>query len=142
MEQMGKEQSPYHGIVVSSILLIGVPSLIFVFVYHLLSNYQNFERDFNLYSALVIGYGLGLLFQLSCIVAGLGKGTFSIVVRRVVEFFSNLTISVKFALKCYFVDIKENGFVFWIYFIIVGLCSALIIIGVVCLYLYYGSYFM
>lgn len=142
MEHFGKEKSPYHGVLLSSILLGLVPILLFLLFRGLIIKYQKFEEDFNTYSAMVIGFGVGFIFQFACIFAGLTKGTLAVVIRRVSEFFSNLSISAKFAFKCYFADVKENGIVFWIYFILVTSCLATTIIGAVYLFTNYGSYFM
>ena len=142
MEHFGKEKSPYHGVVLSSLLLAGVPSFLFIWIYHLISKYQNFNQDFNMYSAMVIGFGVGFIFQFACVFAGLTKGTLKVVIRRVSELFSNLTISPKFAFRCYIADVKENGIVFWIYFIIVGSCLAITIVGAVLLFNNYASMFI
>ena len=142
MEHIGKEKSPYHGVFLSSLMLVSVPTLLFILFHYLISKYQHFEQDFNTYSAMVIGFGVGFIFQFSCVFAGLTKGTLSVVVRRVAEFFSNLTVSPKFAFKCYIADVKENGIVFWIYFIIIGSCLSATILGIIFLFKNYWSYFM
>ena len=63
--------------------------------------------------------------------AGLFKGTFSVVWERTKEFFSNLSISLKFAVKYYFENIKEYGIVFWIYFDILSITLAVTIYFVI-----------
>ena len=120
MEHVGKEKSPYHGVLLSSIILIIVPIAIYLLFNYYITKYQKFEEEFNAYSAVVLGFGVGFIFQFSCVIAGLTKGTLSVVLSRIGELFSNLSISPRFALKCYIADIKENGIVFWIYFIIIG----------------------
>ena len=142
MEHVGKEKSPYHGVLLSSLLLISVPVLLFLLFKYVIMKYQDFEKDFNTYSAMVIGFGVGFIFQFSCVFAGLTKGTLSVVVRRVANLFDDLSISVKYAFKCYLADIKENGIVFWIYFIIVTSTIAASIIGTIYLFNNYASYFM
>jgi hypothetical protein len=142
MEHVGKEKSPYHGVLLSSLLLISVQVLLFLLFKYVIMKYQDFEKDFNTYSAMVIGFGVGFIFQFSCVFAGLTKGTLSVVVRRVANLFDDLSISVKYAFKCYFADIKENGIVFWIYFIIVTSTIAASIIGAIYLFNNYASYFM
>ena len=142
MEHVGKEKSPYHGVLLSSLLLISVPLLLFLLFKYVIMKYQRFEEDFNTYSAMVIGFGVGFIFQFSCVYAGLTKGTLSVVIRRVANFFDDLSISIKYAFKCYIDDIKENGIVFWIYFIIVTSTIATSIAGAVFLFTNYASYFM
>ena len=83
-----------------------------------------------LYSSLAFGFGVGFLFQFSCVIAGLFKGTLKVVLKRLKEFFSNLSISVKFAYKYYFENIKEEGIVFWIFFTIIGSTLAVTLFGV------------
>ena len=57
------------------------------------------------------------------------KKCFRAVVKRVVGFFGNLTISFKFAFKMYIDDLREDGAVFWIYFIIIVITLHLSVSG-------------
>ena len=68
------------------------------------------------------------------------KGTFKVVINRVKNFFSNLTINFKFAIKYYWDDIKTEGVVFWIYFLIVGTTFAFTLVGIINSYLVYFNY--
>ena len=77
------------------------------------------------------GVGCGFLFQMGCVIAGLFKGTFKVVVARVKEFFSNLSVNFKFAIKYYWENIKSEGIVFWIYFLIIGSTFAVTLIGII-----------
>ena len=131
MEHQGKKQSPYHGVIQTCLLLISVPLILFLIIYLIFDKYQNLPQTTNLYGAMGIGFGVGVLFHISCVIAGLFKGLFAIVVRRFAEFFDNLSISFKFAIKLYYEDLKENGMVFWIYFIIISSYIALSIYGFV-----------
>lgn len=142
MEQMGKEKSPYHGVLINCIFLSGVPTFFYLLVRSVIMKYQDFEYDFNNYSSMVIGFGAGFLFQISCVVAGLTKGTFSVVVRRVANLFEDLSVSFRFAIKFYISDIKENGIVFWIYFLLIGSCLATTVAALVLLLTKYSYYLM
>lgn len=129
MEYTGKNKSPYYGVWQTCLLLIIVPIALFAGIYFIFEKYQNYSKIINCYGAMGIGFGVGSLFHISCIIAGLFKGLFSIVINRIAEFFSNLSISFKFAFKLYIEDLKTNGMVFWIYFVIVLLFIAFSIYG-------------
>ena len=131
MEYNGKEQKVYHGVIGSSLILIGVPILLFIIVYLLLNSDKRGTEESNLYFAYMIGLGAGGIFQLSCVLAGLIKGTFKVVVNRVKELIGNLQINFKFAWKCYFDNIKTYGIVYWIYFLIIGTTCGFTIYGIV-----------
>ena len=85
---------------------------------YLLSSYLCLN-DLNKYTAQALGFGCGFLFQMCCVLCGLFKQSFKAVTKRVANFFSNLTVSFKFAFTMYFDEIKEDGVVFWFYFYIV-----------------------
>lgn len=140
MEYEGKTRSPYKGVLGSSLILISVPVLLFLIVFLIVSKFSNQSSEVDLNFSLMIGVGCGFLFQLSCIIAGLTKGTFKVVTNRVKNFFSNLTINFKFANKYYWEDIRSEGIVFWIYFLIVGSTFAATLIGFINSYLFYINY--
>lgn len=130
MEYQGKDQSPYHGIVLSSCLLIGF-SLVFYGLFLLVFTKWT-DHPFNESNAMsmAFGFGTGTLFFLSCAISGLFKGTFKVVINRIGEFFGNLSVSVKIAFRYYIVNIKEYGVVFWIYFLIFVFDVTMTLIGV------------
>ena len=124
------KKSPYKGIFFTIIMLVGVPVgifLIFLAVLTKNSSYQNYYINF--YTAQALGFGCGFLFQVSCILCGLFKKCFKAVIKRVVGFFENLSISFKFAFKMYIDDLVEDGIVFWIYFIILSITLQLALSG-------------
>ena len=120
MEYQGKEKSPYYGVLLSSILLISSPFVMYLFFLFIFTRFRPYEVIANRYASISFGCLIAFLFQLSCAIAGLFKGTFKVVIVRLQEFFSNLSISFKFALKYYFENIKSEGIVFWIYFTILA----------------------
>ena len=129
MEYDGKNQSPYHGFILSCIALIIVPCLLFLLVYSVVNKYSNLSKELTIYTAMGFGFCAGTLFHISCIIAGLFKGNFMVVVRRIGEFFSNFCISKKLAFKLYKEDIIENGVVFWPYLFIILSCLGLSLYG-------------
>ena len=140
MEYEGKEQKPYKGVLGSSLLLIAIPTFLFLLVFLVVKKYGNLPIDITTHFSMMIGIGCGLLFQLSCALCGLFRGTFKVVINRVKTFFSNLTINVKFAFKYYWEDIVTEGIVFWIYFIIIGSTFGCFLFGAIKSYIYYITY--
>lgn len=111
----GIKKNPYKGIIITCVLLIAVPlGMYFLFKNIIFKNQLNFSDELNQASAVFLGFGVGFIFQLSCIWMGLVKGSFKVVVKRFFDFIANLSISFKFAIKLYWDDIVENGVVFWI----------------------------
>lgn len=124
------KRSPYRGILFTIIMLVGVPVGVFTLLYVAVMKWSSYSNYYlNFYTAQALGFGCGFLFQLSCILCGLLKKCFRAVVKRVVGFFGNLTISFKFAFKMYIDDLREDGAVFWIYFIIIVITLHLSISG-------------
>ncbi len=112
-----KEKSPYHGILIACIVLALVPLVLYGIVRVAIFQYQTqFSDELNEASSKLFGFGTGMLFHLSCIIAGALKEPFAIVVNRVKDFFSNLKFSFKVAWTCYKFDIQSNGVAFWIIF--------------------------
>ncbi len=140
MEYEGKTKSPYKGVFGSALLLAIVPVILYFLVFLVVSKFKNQAKEITVNFSLMIGVGSGLLFQLTCILSGLIKGTFKVVVNRVKNFFSNLSINFKFAIKYYWEDIKSEGVVFWIYFLIVGSTFGLALVGIIKSYIFYINY--
>ena len=130
----GVKKNPYKGIIIICILLIAVPiGLYFLFKKVIFTNQGQYSY-LNNASAICLGFGVGFIFQMSCVIGGLFKGSFSVVVKRVFNFFADMTISFKYAIRMYWDDIVENGVVFWIIFPI--------IVATLCIALYYGFEFV
>ena len=138
MEYEGKEVSPYKGVIGSCILLILFPLVIYGIFYATISNLQNLGPVQTNNAALGLGFGVGFIFHISCIIAGLFKGTLKVVINRVKTFFENLSLSKKLAFRCYWDDIKSEGIVFWIYFIIIFANALVSVYG---LYSFFAIYF-
>ena len=141
MTDDGRTKSPYHGFILSCLILIGVSSLVYFLVYGVISSLEdNLSPEMIIYSSMMFGFGVGSLFNISCIILGLFKGTLKVVVRRIVNFFSNLRISPKYACMCYAAELKEDGAVFWGYFIIITGYLVLFAIGLYNCIEYYIQY--
>ena len=130
MEYDGKNKSPYYGVWQSVLLLTFAPFIMFIFFKWVLHTYSKMTPDQILYSLLAFGSGVAFIFQFSCVIAGLFKGTLKVVIARLKEFFGNLSISVKFAYKYYFENIKEEGVVFWIFFVIITTTLGVTLFGI------------
>ena len=112
-----KNKSPYHGVPLTAFLMILVPIAAYIFMRILVFKYQAWEQEeINEATAKTLGFGIGLLFHLSLVIAGILKESFLVVVRRVVGFFQDLKFSFKIAWNCYVENIREFGAAFWILF--------------------------
>ena len=126
---MNENKLKKQELILSTIILIFVPILLYILLYFIIK--PSTPPAIVVHSTMMFSFGVTTLFNLSCIIAGLFKGTFIVVVRRIRDFFENLTISFKFAIKSYIVDLKEGGITFWIYFLIIVLDVILFAIGLV-----------
>lgn len=130
MEYDNSNKSPYHGMWIACMIMIAVPLALFALVTYVLNNFSPHTQAVNDSTAKAIGFGLGSVFHLTCIVCGAFRESFRVVIKRIAEFFENLTISVKFAFQDYWWNIKHYGVVFWGYFIIMAVCLSICIDGV------------
>jgi len=116
----GKEQSPWEGFWVICAVLIVIPFLFRFIIGGVLALWGGQKVMANQLTARIVGFGLGSMFHLMCIVTDVFKPSFKIVAARIVDFFSNLRISVGFAFRSYGWDLKNHGFAFDVYFIIMA----------------------
>ena len=130
MEYEGKNKSPYYGVWQSALLMIAAPVAMYFFFKIPFVTYSKMSKEEIHYCSLAFGCGVAFLFQFSCVIAGLFKGTLKVVINRLKEFFGNLSISVKFAYKYYFENIKEEGVVFWIFFVIITTTLGVTLFGI------------
>ena len=130
MENENKKKSPYSGLWVSLLLLIGVPVSLFILFYVIIISNNLLGKELGLYTSLTFGFGIGLLFQFGCVVAGIFKEPVNAIIKRVKEFFEDLIISFGYAVKSYFENIKKDGFLFWIYLYIILFTLAIVAFSV------------
>jgi hypothetical protein len=116
------KKTPYQGLW-ALILFMLLPSVLMsVIAYYAVSRFQpQFGHDINYATAKVIGFGLGILFHLSCFIVGAFNEDFNAVKTRLKEFATNLTVSFKFALKWYWEDVKTLGLALYIDLFLIGL---------------------
>lgn len=139
MEYEGKNKSPYHGLLLSSIMLLLVPIFCTIILYFaFIKTQKNTAESMCFLMALGFGGMIGTLFNISCALAGLYKGTLSVILIRISKLFSNLAISFKYAMKQYFNDLITNGFSFWVYLLVLIINIAMMVVGFV---LYIINYF-
>ena len=120
-ENGNKKKSPYSGLWVHILLLVGTPLVLFAIIYYLIMKNHLSGKELAIYTSLTFAYGLGFVIQISCAFAGAFKGSLKVIFKRIREFFDDLIISFKYAVKSYFDNIKNDGVLFWIYlYIILG----------------------
>ena len=114
----------YKGIFIMSFLMLFVPVIFSIIFYIAMANSEtNQSLEISKHTAILLGCICGLLFDGTCIITGLYKGTLNVVINRIKEFFMDLKISIKFAFKNYFYDLIHNGFLFWVLCLIIGLTA-------------------
>ncbi len=118
-----KYKSPYYGLWLVLLVMIGIPFLFYGILYGLFDDFQNESAAVNEASARALGFSVGTAFHLSFLAGGAFSKHIAAVGRRVVNFFGNLKVSVGFAFQCYFEDIKSDGAVFLIVFAVMAACA-------------------
>lgn len=127
--QSNKHYSPYHGVWVTVLVLIGVPVILSLVVWSALQFAQPAYEHLNMPTALCVGFGMGFLYHMSCVITGLLREPFRATAFRISEFFQNLACSPGFAIREYWEDVKSDGIVFIIYLSIILGCLACCLIN-------------
>ncbi len=104
-----KYRSPYYGMWLACLIMIAVPFVAYGLLYLALDEFQTRYPYLNEPSARALGFCVGTVFDLMCFVCGAFGQHIDAVIKRVVGFFGNLKVSLGFAFKCYFEDIKNDG---------------------------------
>lgn len=123
MQDENKVQSPYRGFWVILLCLIGVPLATYFTVQGAVDMWSPFSARVNALTGRALGFGVGSLFHLTCLIGGLLKEPFRAVLYRLGEFKENLRVSVGFAFACYWDDMKSDGVVLLICLVIIGACA-------------------
>ncbi len=124
-----KKYSPWHGFPFVLLMLIGVPLLMYLVISAAVNYYQPQFARVNPASSRCIACMLGSIYHASCVMGGLLRDPWRVLVYRVKEFFENLPCGLPFALSCYWDDLKNDGCLFLIYAAIIGGCLYLAIEG-------------
>lgn len=111
---LSTEKHPIVGFVLCEIFLLGFPLFWFWFFKKLFNVYESHD-DLSFYTAMFLGFLIGLLFQLICILKGMLNESRFISKTRKRKLKENLKISFRFAMKCYFMDVRLNGIGYIIY---------------------------
>ena len=127
---MEQQPRPYRGFLVTCIVLVGIPLLFFLLIRLWVNAGTPFPLPQNQRFAQGVGFGLGTVFHLSCIVAGAFTEPFLLLQRRIVDFFENLTVSPSLAFRCYAEDVRDDGVTFTVYFLIMLSCFVLAVNGI------------
>ena len=118
MDENEKEKSPYHGAWLLSLILIGVPLILYLVFVPVFRTQGLVYPELVTLSSRVLAGGVGVLLHLGFIMVGVFRDSFAVVRARLAEFFDNLKIGVGFAFKDYWYNIKVGGIAFLIYFVI------------------------
>ena len=118
MDGYEKEKSPYHGVGMLCLVMIGVPVILYLISRTFFAHQALMYPDLVSLSALVLSSGIGVLLHLSFVIIGVFRESFAVVRARLSEFFDDLKIGVGFALRDYWYNIKTGGLAFLIYFTI------------------------
>ena len=119
MEHDGKNKIWYKGIIPTCFLLIAIPIVAVVLLYFPMKMFLPSRKLLNLHTAKLLGHGIGFIFHLSCSIAGAFTTAREITKDRLREFKDNLSLSLIFAIKSYFFDMREKGVAYLIYVLII-----------------------
>lgn len=129
---INQNKSPYHGMLVAAVVMT-LPSPIVTLVMYLLFNefQPQFSHELNLTSAVAVGFGVGTVYHMCCVITGAFADHWAVVKNRVKEFFADLTVSFPLAITWWYNDVKTNGLAFWIDTTILSLNFAVFLNGLI-----------
>ena len=125
MDYQSKNKVLYRGFCFECFLLVAVPLVLYIGFLILFSRYLPYRQELNEISARVLGFGLGFVFHMACLVGGVFRESWAAVKTRVGNFFENAEISFKIAFHGYIDDLKTESLEFWAYFAIVAACGTI-----------------
>lgn len=123
MDYKSKNKVLYRGFTFECFLLVVVPVVLYIAFLIIFGAYFPERKVMNEISARVIGFGLGSVYHMACIVAGVFRESWAAVKTRVGNFFENAEISLKIAFHGYLDDLKTESLEFWAYMAIVVCCG-------------------
>jgi len=109
-----KYRSPYYGLWLVLTVMILIPLICYGFFIICFRTAQRGSVLLNEPAARALGFCVGTVFDLMCIICGAFKAHIEAIKKRISGFFSNLSVGIGFAIRCYFEDIKNDGVVFLI----------------------------
>ncbi len=118
-----KYRSPYYGLWIVLLVMIGIPLLFYAFFCEMFDLFPIGPRALNEPSARAFGFGVGTVVHLGCFIGGVFAEPVRAVKKRMAAFFGNLKVSLRFAFKCYFEDIKSDGAVLFIVSAVAAVCA-------------------
>ncbi len=125
-----KYRSPYYGLWLVLLVMIGVPLIFYGIFFGAFTEHQHESRAVNEACARALGFGVGTVFNISLFIAGTFSNHIAAVGRRIFAFFGNLKVSFGFAFKCYFEDVKSDGAVLIIVLLVTVLCAYVTFTGI------------
>ena len=132
MEHNGKEKKPYNGMAIICIILTILPVAIFILFYNVIMRWQPKQPyELNLASAQALGFGTGLMLQACFALSGAFQECKQVVKDRMSEFKDNASLSLGFAIKNYFKDMKEGGIAYLVYMVLIITTAILTIDGLI-----------
>lgn len=111
MQNSGKRK-PLHVTLLTALLLCAVPLALSWVIESVLNIAQPINTALNASSARSVGFALGFLFHLTCILGGLLREPFRSFKYRISEFFQDIHCSLRFAIEGYWENLWEDGFTF------------------------------
>lgn len=122
IEMINPNKSPYHGVWLSIVLMILPSPILTLMLYAVLLTFQShLSAELNLAAATALGFGVGSVYDLGCVITGALEEPFKVVKKRVSEFFADLEVSFPLAAKWWWNDVKTNGVAFWLELLAIAL---------------------
>jgi hypothetical protein len=116
-QEFATEKGPYAGIWIVVMILLLLPIGLYKLFFAIFTKFKIGNALMIEYQAKIFAGFISVLFDCSYILASGLQKPFTIVRKRVANFFGNVGyIGLKNSFKWYFVDGKEQGYAFWIIF--------------------------
>ncbi|MBE6626060.1 MAG: hypothetical protein E7628_02610 [Ruminococcaceae bacterium] len=116
------KKSPYDGIWMFIPMML-LPSIVMTAIFYVvIARWQpQYTTELNWASAKTLGFGIGVMYHISCWLANTFTEDYLAMKSRLKEFSENIVVSASLAFKCYFEDIRTLGLAFWIDVGLIGL---------------------
>ena len=132
MEHDAKNVNVNKGSWLILLLMYLLPTILYFFMYYMfVITKSSFVFDYINSACIFISYGAMVLIDFILLLVGFFKRTFSVVIKRLRDFFADLPISFKLANKGYWNSVKNDGITFWLYLLAMLGHVALAIYGLI-----------